>query len=782
MATEVGRLSAVFDLDARPFDRGLRGVETKIIGITGVMKSLGSASVALQGPLGGVAGRLQGLSALSSQAATGMGALGVGFSVVGAAAVGLSVALFNLVKNSAKVGGELFDLSQKTAFTVETLSGLSIVARTTGSDINGLAPSLVIFQKNMEAAGDATSKQGRLFRSLSIDTRDNEKALRQAFTALAKMGEGSHQTAVAMQLFGRSGKDVLAIIKETNGNLDVAIRKYAEMGLIISTGAATASDKFNDLLEETTLQLEAVTRSIGMELLPVAIDALHSISAGLRANKDEWASWGTSIANIMRGLSAAVHSELGQMLGRITEFSMKWLNLTGLILQGLGALGSSTDKPSEDFFGPGGAGRGGRKTLPGTPEFLAAQRRLAGTQSAGLGGGGGRRGGGGGPKTDPLAEMKQLADLQVRIVLEGLKREEEDIQRSYDQRRTVVATYQRAISRLEENHHQTVLDALKAEENATKSSRTLTNTQKKIALQEIELKRLEEANRHRREEHKLEDAILSVSRERIVTAEKTLDYATRERIVLVETLRTLTAMRERVVGGDILKDLGGGSAVFRGEATRPRIATVDEQVMRDQLARIREQMRQLGNELTGIFGQSISDGFNNGIKSGLQTLAQGLLRIVEDIFLRKMAQGLGDLLSGIAGGNGGGGNWFTKYVLPIAGAALGAGLGTINLGGGSTYTPGGTGLTRPRTVGRASGGPVSPGSDYLVGEAGMELFRPSVPGTIIPNNKLGQQTVVNNHYHMHVAIPDRVANSWNPKRSGKQVAADILTAIQGAQA
>lgn len=38
---------------------------------------------------------------------------------------------------------------------------------------------------------------------------------------------------------------------------------------------------------------------------------------------------------------------------------------------------------------------------------------------------------------------------------------------------------------------------------------------------------------------------------------------------------------------------------------------------------------------------------------------------------------------------------------------------------------------------RAAGGPVSSGSTYLVGERGAELFRPSVSGSIIPNNQLG---------------------------------------------
>jgi hypothetical protein len=39
--------------------------------------------------------------------------------------------------------------------------------------------------------------------------------------------------------------------------------------------------------------------------------------------------------------------------------------------------------------------------------------------------------------------------------------------------------------------------------------------------------------------------------------------------------------------------------------------------------------------------------------------------------------------------------------------------------------------------GRASGGMVSGGTPYLVGEKGAELFVPSTSGTIVPNNALG---------------------------------------------
>ena len=47
-------------------------------------------------------------------------------------------------------------------------------------------------------------------------------------------------------------------------------------------------------------------------------------------------------------------------------------------------------------------------------------------------------------------------------------------------------------------------------------------------------------------------------------------------------------------------------------------------------------------------------------------------------------------------------------------------------------------------AGRATGGPVSAGTSYLVGERGMEIFTPRTSGNITPNNKLGGTNVVVN--------------------------------------
>ena len=45
---------------------------------------------------------------------------------------------------------------------------------------------------------------------------------------------------------------------------------------------------------------------------------------------------------------------------------------------------------------------------------------------------------------------------------------------------------------------------------------------------------------------------------------------------------------------------------------------------------------------------------------------------------------------------------------------------------------------------RASGGPVSGGSSYLVGERGPEIFTPSSSGMITPNSAIGGNTITVN--------------------------------------
>lgn len=277
-------------------------------------QALSAGVTVIDGPLGGIASRIRAMGTVASEAtqilsSTGTAAAGTGAQIAAIAGpIGLAIAaaaamvgvaalltkgLFDLAVSAADFRGKLFDLSQQTGVAVETLSTLEIVAKTTGGSIESIAQSLVIFQGHLDDAQDATSKMGIKFKELGISTNDTETAFREALTQIAKMSEGFEQTNTAAELFGRrGGKQILAILKELDGDLDGATEKFRELGIVISTEDARAADEFNDQLAILQFQFRAL---LGQDVMPAALSALKDLSKTLKDNQEAVKALGTAL-------------------------------------------------------------------------------------------------------------------------------------------------------------------------------------------------------------------------------------------------------------------------------------------------------------------------------------------------------------------------------------------------------------------------------------------------------------------------------------------------------
>lgn len=148
--------------------------------------------------------------------------------------------------------------------------------------------------------------------------------------------------------------------------------------------------------------------------------------------------------------------------------------------------------------------------------------------------------------------------------------------------------------------------------------------------------------------------------------------------------------------------------------------------------------KQAGKNIQDAFSEFLFDPF----KGGLNGMLDGFT-----IMLRKMAAEAlaSQVLSSI-------GNW----------GKTGGGAGSI-IGGIASAVFGG---------GKATGGAVSGGTTYLVGERGPELFTPSGSGNITPNDKLGGKsvTVINNF----------TLSQPTDRRTQEQIAAMAGASIQSA--
>lgn len=273
------------------------------------------------------------MAAVSAESAAAGSAIGGLAAPVAVAAAGIVVMvgglvllvreLFNASKAAADFQGKMQDLSQQTGVAVETLSALEIAAATTGGNLTTITQALVQFQRKLDESLDPLSKTAAEFRDLGIQTDSTETALRQAFTSLARMPEGFRQTNAAAELFGsRGGKQILAIIKETGGDIDGLIKKAKDLGILIEGDAARAADKFNDELVLLHFQLRELQAAVGNEIIPALTDLVRNFGELARAGRPLLEIVGSlarapfqNIASNLRIISIATRALTGDLEG-----------------------------------------------------------------------------------------------------------------------------------------------------------------------------------------------------------------------------------------------------------------------------------------------------------------------------------------------------------------------------------------------------------------------------------------------------------------------------------
>jgi len=130
-------------------------------------------------------------------------------------------------------------------------------------------------------------------------------------------------------------------------------------------------------------------------------------------------------------------------------------------------------------------------------------------------------------------------------------------------------------------------------------------------------------------------------------------------------------------------------------------------------------------------------------KFGFEDLKRTVLSVMNEIAASALKAGIG------AAGGGSGGGGFLGSLLTIASAAFGA-------------------------PGRATGGPVSPGQAYLVGERGPELFVPTASGRVETGGGRGSVNIT-----VNVNAPADASPMFMAK-SGRQVARAVRQALMRA--
>ena len=208
-------------------------------------------------------------------------AIGAGVGVVGIGA--------KLAKEAIQWDVAVKKLSGITGATAKEASELLAVSNYMGVAMEDSAGAFAKFSKNVGAAKEkmeVARAEGKLSTDIfsklgysleDIKGKNTVEVFKMIQERLREMKDGAEKTRVEMELFGRTGHQMHAMLNMSAEQMDKVAERAKAMGLIIDDETAAKSAKLNRELKDLENTGKRLAVSIGHELVPVFNDYANGV-------------------------------------------------------------------------------------------------------------------------------------------------------------------------------------------------------------------------------------------------------------------------------------------------------------------------------------------------------------------------------------------------------------------------------------------------------------------------------------------------------------------------
>jgi len=267
---------------------------------------------------------LNGMAEFSASSVVAIGAV--------ATAVKLVVdAVVDLAEKTKEVAGYVDDLNTTATtsgidtYTLQVLNYMEDLADTDVSTVTGAMTKLT---KAMDSASSGTKGTIEAFEKLGVtwddgfgNLRDSQDVFWEAIDALGQMQNETERDAVAMDLFGKSAKELNTLVAIGSDGFREFADEAKNVGYIMSEEQMKALNDYNDALDRATKQQDAINQQMASIMAP----ALQELTEG-------WSNLKTE------GLQLIIDSGIIDFLADVIEVIGVVIDFVGDMIEVLNAL------------------------------------------------------------------------------------------------------------------------------------------------------------------------------------------------------------------------------------------------------------------------------------------------------------------------------------------------------------------------------------------------------------------------------------------------------------
>lgn len=193
-------------------------------------------------------------------------------AVVAAGVATAGAALGYAVKRSLDDADEMTKAAQRIGIPIQELSKLRYVADLSGVSFENLQVSVRNLSRNMVEAPEKFDALGVSVTNADGSMRSASDVMADMADALNRMPDGAEKSAIAMDLMGRSGTDMIPLLNAGAQSLRDMMAEAEAMGIVITPEMGAAAEAFNDNLSRLRAQMSGVVTVIAAELAPHLAD------------------------------------------------------------------------------------------------------------------------------------------------------------------------------------------------------------------------------------------------------------------------------------------------------------------------------------------------------------------------------------------------------------------------------------------------------------------------------------------------------------------------------
>lgn len=259
-------------------------------------------------------------------------------AAVSAAVVAAGAALVDCTVDAAAFADEVLTASSITSLSTDRVQELQYASELLDVSFDTVSGALGRLTNNLDEAATGTGSAAEAYAALGVEVtdsagnlRDSEDVFWDAIDALGNVANETERDALAMEIFGKSARDLNPLIESGRDNFEGLAEQAHEVGYVMSGDTLDAFGEFDDALQQLKTGTTAAKNALGTVLLPVltdlageGVDLLGEFANGiLNANGD------------VEAMGEVIETIIPQIIEIINEYLPLIVELGGSIIESL---------------------------------------------------------------------------------------------------------------------------------------------------------------------------------------------------------------------------------------------------------------------------------------------------------------------------------------------------------------------------------------------------------------------------------------------------------------